>query len=197
MGKQVCLYKSPALIEPDQAAMGLTKRRRLSSVSNKSAALTLLALKCGDTSPATSATNDGRSDDTGHLRDSVAFRRDRANSDSICSSVTHGENTDDDLSQDSSRPSEGTSKKRTFAKRESHPLMMMALTRPTLLLIAAKATTTASTTTTITKKLVKEPEFAQITLPQGRPMQPPPKLPNRILPAPRRKYAFKNQTQQK
>jgi len=197
MGKQVCLYKSPALIEPDQAAMGLTKRRRLSSVSNKSAALTLLALKCGDTSPATSATNDGRSDDTGHLRDSVAFRRDRANSDSICSSVTQ-DDTDDDRSQDASRPCEGTSKKRTFAKRESHPLMRMALTRPTLLLIAAKATNNASTTTTtITKKLVKEPEFAQIRLPQGRPMPPPPKLPNRILPAPRSKYAFKNQAQQK
>jgi len=192
------MYKSPALIEPDQAGMGLTKRRRLSSVSNKSAALTLLALKCGDTSPATSATNDGRSDDTGHLRDSVAFRRDRANSDSICSSVTHGEDTDDDLSQDSARPCGGSPKKRTFAKRESHPLMKMALTRPTLLLIAAKATTTASTTTTITKKSVKEPEFAQIRLPpEGRPMPPPPKLPNRILPAPRRKYTFKNQTQQK
>lgn len=174
---------NPALIEPECFEMiGLTKRRRLYSESNESAALTLLSLKCCDTAFAPSATNDGRADGTGHPCAPVQFRRKQSHGSSICSNTSHDEGiSDEDQSQSSFLRSGNDSKKRKFsARRECHPLTKMALAHPALLLPASRATKAVSVA-----PAKKGSSFENwIQLPEGRPMPLPPRLPSRILQAP-------------
>jgi len=191
---------NPALIEPDCIELGLAKRRCLYSESNKSAALTLLSLKCcgcDDTAfAASSGRNDGSTDGTGHPRTPVAFQRNQSHGSSICSNISHdGDNSDDNQSRSSSCFRSGNdSKKRKFsARRECHPLTKMALARPGLLLQAGKATTVVSAA-----PVVKNGSSFDnwIRLPQGRPMPLAPRLPSRILQAPPRvnkMYALKKE----
>jgi len=183
--------ENPALIESESiAVLGFTKRRRLSLASNnESAALTLLSLKGihqkadGDSSSATK--NDGRFDGTGHPKSPMAFRRERSHS-SICSSVTNDEG-EDERSHDSSARATKNIPRYSVPSQERHPLMKMALARPSFLLMAAKPPNSTVTQGSAPPTTKKQPEFAFIRLPEGRPLPPPPRLPRHIVSAPPRK----------
>lgn len=163
MGKRsINAMNLPALFDPVQHGL-IAKRSRLPSTQN-SAALTLLALK---QEPLIAISSVWGKDEQLNRCDSVTFDR-RQRSPSLCSSVT-----DDELESGSIQGVPGsTTTSRRFTSvlpSGSHPLLKMALTRPNLCLVDK-----ASSAQFLTSP-------SSITLPEGRPLQAPPRLPTGIV----------------
>ena len=158
------------LINPVQLEL-LEKRKRLASTQNF-AALTLLALKQEPLSAISSAFGCDKDEPLDRC-DSVTFDQ-RQRSHSSCSSVT-----DDEVESSCNHRVLGptATPPRRFASvlpsGSHHPLLKMALTRPNLRLMD-KAPSAQFVATHIS-----------MPLPEGRPLQAPPRLPRGIVFAPR------------